>query len=97
MAPHAPVSPCRRFPFRRKGISIGQTGRRPMAYKLNVNGKVLSADVAADTPLLWTLRASLGIVGPKFGCGLGACGACTVNIDGHPMCSCQIPAWAGGR
>src|SRR3546814_14973542 len=67
-----------------------------MAYKLNVNGKVLSADVEADTPLLWTLRDSLGIVGPKFGCGIGACGACTVHIDGQPMRSCQLPASAVG-
>ena len=42
-----------------------------MAFKLNVNGKVLEADVDPDTPLLWTLRDSLGILGPKFGCGVG--------------------------
>ena len=62
-----------------------------MAYKLNVNGKVLTADVDADTPLLWTLRDSLGILGPKYGCGIGQCGACTVHIDGQPMRSCQVP------
>lgn len=62
-----------------------------MAFTLNVNGKALSADVDPDTPLLWVLRDSLGIVGPKFGCGVGACGACTVHVDGQPMRSCQIP------
>jgi isoquinoline 1-oxidoreductase alpha subunit len=67
-----------------------------MAYQLNVNGKVLSADVDPDTPLLWALRDSLGIVGPKYGCGIGACGACTVHIDGQPMRSCQVPASAVG-
>ena len=67
-----------------------------MAYQLNVNGKVLSADVDPDTPLLWTLRDSLGILGPKYGCGIGACGTCTVHIDGQPMRSCQVPASAVG-
>jgi isoquinoline 1-oxidoreductase alpha subunit len=62
-----------------------------MAIKLNVNGKALSADVDPDTPLLWVLRDSLGITGPKFGCGVGACGACTVHIDGQPMRSCSVP------
>ena len=62
-----------------------------MAYTLNVNGKALVADVDGDTPLLWTLRDTLGITGPKFGCGVAACGACTVHIDGKPMRSCQIP------
>jgi isoquinoline 1-oxidoreductase alpha subunit len=67
-----------------------------MAYTLNVNGAALSADVDGDTPLLWTLRDSLGIVGPKFGCGVAACGACTVHIDGQPMRSCQVPTAAVG-
>ncbi|HEV2533099.1 (2Fe-2S)-binding protein [Phenylobacterium sp.] len=62
-----------------------------MAYKLNVNGKVLTADVDPDTPLLWTLRDTLGITGPKFGCGVGACGACTVHLDGKPIRSCATP------
>jgi isoquinoline 1-oxidoreductase alpha subunit len=67
-----------------------------MAYRLNVNGKVLNADVEEGTPLLWTLRDTLGIVGPKYGCGVGACGACTVHVDGQPMRSCQIPVEAVG-
>ncbi|WP_312160630.1 2Fe-2S iron-sulfur cluster-binding protein [Phenylobacterium sp.] len=62
-----------------------------MAFKLNVNGKVLSADVDGDTPLLWVLRDTLGILGPKYGCGVAQCGACTVHIDGAPMRSCSIP------
>jgi len=65
-----------------------------MAITLNVNGKALSADVEPDTPLLWVLRDSLGITGPKYGCGVGACGACTVHIDGQPMRSCTTPVGA---
>jgi isoquinoline 1-oxidoreductase subunit alpha len=67
-----------------------------MAYTLNVNGKALSADVDGDMPLLWTLRDALGITGPKFGCGVSACGACTVHIDGKPQRSCQLPTSAVG-
>jgi isoquinoline 1-oxidoreductase alpha subunit len=67
-----------------------------MAYKLNVNGKVMEADVDADTPLLWTLRDTLGILGPKFGCGVAQCGACTVHIDGKPTRSCVLPVSAVG-
>ena len=65
-----------------------------MAITLNVNGKALSADVEPDTPLLWVLRDSLGITGPKYGCGVGACGACTVHVDGQPMRSCSVPVGA---
>jgi isoquinoline 1-oxidoreductase alpha subunit len=67
-----------------------------MAYKLNINGKVRDADVDGDTPLLWTLRDTLGIVGPKYGCGVGQCGACTVHIDGKPTRSCVTPVSAVG-
>ena len=67
-----------------------------MAFKLNVNGKVMEADVDPDTPLLWTLRDTLGITGPKFGCGVGACGACTVHIDGQAKRSCTLPVSAVG-
>ena len=67
-----------------------------MAIKLNVNGKVLEADVDPDTPLLWTLRDALGITGPKFGCGVAQCGACTVLIDGRAMRSCITPISAVG-
>jgi isoquinoline 1-oxidoreductase alpha subunit len=67
-----------------------------MAYKLNVNGKVMEADVDADTPLLWTLRDTLGILGPKFGCGIAQCGACTVHINGKATRSCVMPVSAVG-
>lgn len=62
-----------------------------MTYSLNVNGKVRQADVEPGTPLLWALRDSLGILGPKFGCGIGSCGACTVHIDGVAVRSCATP------
>jgi isoquinoline 1-oxidoreductase alpha subunit len=58
---------------------------------LNVNGKALSADVAPETPLLWTLRDHLGLTGTKFGCGMALCGACTVHVDGQPTRSCVTP------
>ena len=60
-----------------------------MKYTLNVNGQARTVDVAADTPLLWVLRDSLGLVGTKYGCGIGKCGACTVHLDGVPTRSCQ--------
>lgn len=62
-----------------------------MAITLSVNGTSLNADVEPDTPLLWVLRDTLNILGPKFGCGVGACGACTVHIDGQPARSCAMP------
>ena len=67
-----------------------------MAFKLNVNGKVMEADVDPDTPLLWTLRDTLGITGPKYGCGVAQCGACTVHLDGKPVRSCVTPVSAVG-
>ena len=57
---------------------------------LNVNGQELSADVAADTPLLWVLRDHLHFTGTKFGCGMGLCRACTVHVDGMAFPSCQL-------
>ena len=62
-----------------------------MAYTLNVNGKTVSVDVPADTPLLWVLRDSLHLYGTKYGCGVGQCGACTVHIRGRVARACQIP------
>jgi isoquinoline 1-oxidoreductase alpha subunit len=62
-----------------------------MTFKLNVNGRTHSADVEGDTPLLWALRDALGILGPKYGCGVAQCGACTVHMDGAPVRSCSLP------
>lgn len=60
-------------------------------YKLNVNGKILTAEVEPDTPLLWVLRDTLGLTGTKYGCGIGVCGSCTVLIDGETERSCSLP------
>ena len=61
-----------------------------MRYTLKVNGTRRTVDVAADTPLLWVLRDSLNLVGTKFGCGIGQCGACTVHLGGPPVKSCSL-------
>jgi isoquinoline 1-oxidoreductase alpha subunit len=66
-------------------------------YNLNVNGKIQSVDVEADTPLLWALRDTLNLTGTKYGCGIGACGACTVHIDGQPARACQMPVSSVGK
>lgn len=62
--------------------------------RLTVNGREHTADVDADTPLLWVLRDALGLAGTKYGCGIGACGACTVHLDGVPVRSCSVPVSA---
>jgi len=58
---------------------------------LNVNGRILTVDVDPDTPLLWVLREQLGMTGTKFGCGIAACGACTVHLDREAVRSCSYP------
>ncbi len=66
-----------------------------MKVSLNVNGKSAELDVAdPSTPLLYVLRNDLGLHGPRFGCGLGQCGACMVHVDGEPTFSCLLPVTA---
>jgi aerobic-type carbon monoxide dehydrogenase small subunit (CoxS/CutS family) len=61
---------------------------------LNINGRshTVADDVDPQTPLLWVLRDTLGLVGTKYGCGIGQCSACTVHLNGAPIQSCQVPA-----
>lgn len=60
-------------------------------YKISINGAHHSVEVDEDTPLLWVLRDQIELVGTKFGCGIGQCGACTVHINGKATNSCTIP------
>lgn len=66
-------------------------------YKLNINGKVLNADVSADTPLLWVLRDHFDLLGTKYGCGVAQCGACTVHFNGNAVRSCSLPVAAAAQ
>src|SRR5256885_9893251 len=61
---------------------------------LNINGRDVTVDVPSDMPLLWVLRDVVGLTGTKFGCGIAACGACTVQLDGQPTRSCVTPVAA---
>ena len=63
-------------------------------YNLKVNGKIQKVDVDPTTPMLWVLRDHLNLQGTKYGCGIAACGACTVHLDGMAMRSCQLPVSA---
>lgn len=62
-----------------------------MPISLTVNGRPVAARSTPDTPLLWVLRDELGLMGTKYGCGMGACGACTVHVAGEPVRSCSAP------
>src|SRR3982751_5265464 len=66
-----------------------QEGKR--VAKLNINGKVRDVQVEADTPLLWVIREHVGLTGTKYGCGIAACGACSVHINGEVRRSCSVP------
>ncbi|MEJ1161905.1 (2Fe-2S)-binding protein [Prosthecomicrobium sp. N25] len=62
--------------------------------RLTVNGVARDVDVEPDTPLLWVIREQLGLTGTKYGCGVAACGACTVMVDGEALRSCSLPVSA---
>ena len=62
-----------------------------MSLTLSINGAAREVDLPGDVPLLWALRDGLGLTGTKFGCGVAACGACTVLINGQAVRSCQVP------
>jgi isoquinoline 1-oxidoreductase alpha subunit len=62
--------------------------------QLSVNGKPVEVDAEPDMPILWMLRDVLNLTGTKFGCGIAACGACTVQLDGQPVRSCVVPVSA---
>jgi isoquinoline 1-oxidoreductase alpha subunit len=69
-----------------------------MAVTLKVNGQTHTLDVEPEMPLLWALRDELNLTGTKFGCGIAACGACTVHVGGVAMRSCSVPvAAAAGK
>ncbi len=61
-------------------------------FKLDINGRPHTIDAAPDTPLLWVLRDHLNLTGTKYGCGIAACGACAVQVDGAAVRSCVVPA-----
>ncbi len=67
-----------------------------MAYNLKINGKSQTVDVPAEMPMLWVLRDTLNMKGTKFGCGIGACGACTIQVDGNAVRGCQTQVGSVG-
>src|SRR5688572_25394610 len=76
-------------------FALSRRGRgQSMAITITVNGRTHSLDVEADTPLLWAIRDTLGLTGTKFGCGISACGACTVLVNGRAVRSCTFPVSA---
>jgi isoquinoline 1-oxidoreductase subunit alpha len=69
-----------------------QSSKTHMAkYTLKINGKAQTVDVDPATPMLWVLREHLNLPGTKYGCGVAACGACTIHVDGNAVRSCQLP------
>lgn len=66
-------------------------------FTITINGKAQQVEAAPDTPMLWVLREHLDLVGTKFGCGIGQCGACTIHFNGVATRSCQIPISAVGE
>lgn len=74
-----------------KDGNFNQWGKPTVAIAFSVNGKPVNVEAEADTPLLWVLRDDLGMTGTKFGCGIAACGACSVHVDGAITRSCSVP------
>ena len=66
------------------------------AISLKINGKKQEVNVDPGTPVLWVLRDHLNLIGTKYGCGVGACGACTIHLNGRALKSCQLPVSAVG-
>ncbi len=72
--------------------AAGSAGaRNHIMVNITINGTSHQLDVEDDTPLLWVLREEIGLTGTKFGCGIAACGACTVHVNGEAMRSCSVP------
>ncbi len=65
-------------------------------FKLNINGKIQQVDVDPATPILWVLRDYVDLQGTKYGCGVAACGACTIHLNGNAVRACQLPVSAIG-
>jgi isoquinoline 1-oxidoreductase alpha subunit len=65
-------------------------------FKLNINGKIQQVDVDPATPILWVLRDHVNLQGTKYGCGVAACGACTIHLNGNAVRACQLPVSAIG-
>lgn len=63
-------------------------------FNITINGKKQQVDVAPETPMLWVLRDHANLVGTKYGCGIGQCGACTIHLDGVATRSCSVPVSA---
>jgi len=76
-------------------LAISRERVIPKTIHLKVNGKQHAVEAESDTMLLYVLRNQLGLHGPKFGCGLSECGACTIHLDGAAVHSCVLPATAG--
>jgi len=66
-------------------------------YNIKINGKMRQIDVASDTPMLWVIRDHVNLLGTKFGCGIGQCGACTIHVDGVATRSCLLPVGSVGE
>ena len=66
-------------------------------FKLKINGKTREVNVDPSTPMLWVLRDNLNLVGTKYGCGVAACGACTIHLNGNAVRACQLPVSSIGK